>query len=42
LAILRADVLVRKGEATEAVELLRRQVDAEPTAVQPRAALAAL
>ncbi len=42
LAILRADLLVRKGDVAGATDLLRRQVEADPTAVQPRAALAAV
>jgi tetratricopeptide (TPR) repeat protein len=41
-AILRADLLVRQGDAAGATQLLHDQVAREPTAIQPRAALASL
>lgn len=42
LVILRADLLVRQGDAAGAAQLLRDQVARQPAAIQPRAALASL
>jgi cellulose synthase operon protein C len=42
IALLRADLLIRQGDSPAAFETLRKLVDAKPSSVQPRAALAIL
>jgi len=42
IALLRSDLLVRQGDSPAAFEILRKLVDAKPSSVQPRAALAIL
>ena len=42
IALLRSDLLVRQGDLPAAFEILRKLVDAKPSSVQPRAALAIL
>lgn len=42
LALLRADLLVRQGDAPAAFAILRKRVDADPSNAQSRAALALL
>ena len=42
IALLRSDLLVRQGDSPAAFEILRKLVDANPSIVQPRAALAIL